>query len=37
MTDLAQGAQAAGILVKHCEAYGIQMLKDADGALARHT
>ena len=36
MTGLAQGPQAAGILVEDCEAYGIQVLQDADGAFARH-
>lgn len=34
--NLAQGPQAAGILVEHRKAHGIQVLQDADGALARH-
>ena len=34
---LAQGAQAAGILVEHRKAHGIQVLQDADGTFARHT
>ena len=37
MTGLAQGAQAAGLLVEHRKAYGIQVLQDADRTLARHT
>ena len=36
MTGLAQGAQAAGILIEHRKAHGIQVLQDADGAFARH-
>ena len=36
MTGLAQGAQAAGVLVEHRKAYGIQVLQDADGTFARH-
>ena len=37
MTGLAQGPQAAGILVEHRKAHGIQVLQDADGTFARHT
>ena len=36
MTGLAQGAQAAGVLVEHRKAHGIQVLQDADGTFARH-
>lgn len=35
--NLAQGAQAAGLLVEHREAHGIQVFQDADGTFARHT
>ena len=37
MTGLAQGPQAAGVLVEHRKAHGIQVLQDADGTFARHT
>ena len=30
---LAQGAEAAGFFVEGCEAYGVQVLQDADGSF----